>query len=281
MAAGMLKTRSEIEKASHEELMEYALFTTDLNKSMAETITTKIEELKNDFTQRIEHTEKVFEDKLSAVEKSLANELGMMRCEIAIVKQENKTFREELKENEEAALLQKIERDVHRTAEYTQYETLEFAGIPLTIPNNEVENVIIKIIHALGCSKVSQNDIQACHRRAGRHKTTVLCKFIWRGYAQQTWKNRALLKDKDLTSIHPDLTDPVYVNECLSPYYMKLRYMAKLMHKDRLLASFWVSGHKMKVVVKYGETFVHISHVTVILKILPGRNLDKYFSVFF
>jgi hypothetical protein len=278
----ILNTRAQIEKASLEDLLGYALFTTDLNKSITDTITNKIDELKKDFTLRIEHAEREFEDKLRVVEKSFSDRLEIMGDELTIVKQESATFQEKLKTSTEAVQLQKIEleRDIHRTAEYTQYETLEFAGIPLTIPNNEVQDLIIKIIHALGCNKVSHSDIQACHRRAGRHKTTVLCKFVWRGHAQLTWSNRLLLKDKDMTSLHPELTDPVFVNESLSPYYMKLRFVAKLMKNDKILASFWVSGHKVKVVVKEGEDFVQISHITDFRRILPGRNLDKYFVYF-
>ena len=49
------------------------------------------------------------------------------------------------------------------------------------------------------------------------------------------------------------------LNEHLSPYYSKLRYVSKLLKERSLINDFWVSGHKLKIKTSDDEVKI-ISH---------------------
>ena len=176
------------------------------------------------------------------------------------------------------------ERSMYRADEYTQKETLEFSKIPLAIPDEDLEDVMLDIINDVilefGVSDdnyLTRADIHACHRRQGQYsKENVIIKFVWRGHTQEILSKRTKLKDQDLTKIHHALAGHVYVNEFLCPYYRKLRYICENMCKDALIHKTWVSGHKIKVIAMEGGRIKIISHTNDLRVLLPETDLTKY-----
>ena len=175
-----------------------------------------------------------------------------------------------------------LEREAHRTAQYTQYETLEFSKIPLSIPDNQVQSVVLNIVNSLGDdgdNELRPEHIQACHRRQGKFtKENVLLKLIWRGDVQEIKRKRKTLKDIVLTEVDPRLTQPVYINDHLTNYYGKLRYICKQLWMDKKLQNFWVAGHKVKAMVTAGGEIKTITHKSDFTNMYPGMDLKPYFD---
>ena len=166
---------------------------------------------------------------------------------------------------------------MYRTSQYTQYETLEISKLPLTIPPEHVQQTIMKIVNAIrpkGTDKLTDDYVQACHRRQGWHKEHVLLKLLRRGDARKIMQQRHKLRNLDLKKIDARLTGSVYINEHLCPYYSKLAYCCKKLYEAELIYSFWTSGHKLKLqLVKDGDTKI-LTHATDFQKLLPNEDLS-------
>ena len=74
------------------------------------------------------------------------------------------------------------------------------------------------------------------------------------------------------------LTAPVYINESLTWYYSKLRYIAKQLCQKNLLAKTWVSGHKVKVVRNADDRPSIIQHEHDFIPIVGAQALGDILS---
>ena len=68
-----------------------------------------------------------------------------------------------------------IERQCWENAQYSRRECLEVAGIPASIPQQNLEEKVCQIFEAIGVS-VDKNDIYDCHRL--RNKEQTIFKFF-------------------------------------------------------------------------------------------------------
>ena len=68
-----------------------------------------------------------------------------------------------------------IERQSWANARYSRRECLELAGIPTSIPQQNLEEKVCQIFEAIGVS-VHKNDIDDCHRL--RDKERAIVKFL-------------------------------------------------------------------------------------------------------
>ena len=234
----MLKTRSQIEKMEHEELVEYAILASDIQSKLEEVVDKKLKKLGADIAARFESNELEFDEKLNEFKSAANSRFEKLEGDLAVTKRANVLLRQEVEYNNDIEKKVRIEneRSMYRADEYTQKESLEFSKIPLSIPDDELQDVIMDIISNMVDAnssdddrdflKLADQDVHACHRRQGKYaKENVIVKFVWRGHTQGILNCSKKLKDKDLTQIHKDVTRPVYVNEFLCPYYRKLRYV--------------------------------------------------------
>ena len=77
--------------------------------------------------------------------------------------------------------LEAVERTANSNAQYARKETFEVHGIPETVPDSKVEDVVINIMNELKDESTPNYvacEIQACHRLANRAK--VICKVVSR-----------------------------------------------------------------------------------------------------
>ncbi len=262
----MLLTTAQIKELKKPELLQYALSVTDIHSKLDEIIGSKLKEFTTNLAERFKANEREFEEKLTELKQNTKTRFEKLESEVLIVRNANRLLAEEVEKERGITKNRHIEleREAFRTAEYTQYETLEFSKIPTTIPDDKVQDLILQIINSLNNGKrpdLSAHDIQACHRRQGHFtKEKVLCKFVRRGHAYQVLGTRKGLKELALTDIDERLTSDVFINEHLSPYYSKLRYRCKKLWQAKLISSFWVSGHKVKVKVTEASDLKVITH---------------------
>ena len=246
--------------------------------SLQESFSAQLSELTNEIKKVNEILKNQQQDILSirdVVIKKLQEENTLIKKRVSkLVDEQNRLKIENLALRGEISDIKKqtanLERTTYRTAEYTNYETVEISSIPMSIPAAEVPEVTVAIINALaesGDDSFGVEDFHAIHRRQGKFtQEKVLAKFVRRGDAFDTLVKAKKLRSINLTVIDERLIKPIYINEFLSPYYSKLRYACKLLKAKKLINDFWVSGHKVKV--KTLEDNVNIiSHKDDLIKI--------------
>ena len=134
----------------------------------------RLSEIEEKVTERIKLCEKEFNEKISEFKKELAAQFEKVESELAISKNANAILKAEVDTQRKGfnnSIIQ-IERESQRTAQYIQYETLEVSNIPITIPDKEVQNVVLKLVNSLkgeDDDDIGPADIQACHRRQGKY----------------------------------------------------------------------------------------------------------------
>ena len=256
MAVIML-SKQQLEKLSKAEIVSYALNLSDLH--------VKFDALENSFIERVAAIEKEFSDQLNDYKRHNEAVVEELKSQLEISKNTSAVLRDNLS---------KKERQGYRSAEYLNYETLEISKIPLTIPDADVQNVTLQIINTLYSDSEEEfglDDVHAIHRRQGNFcKEKVLVKFVRRGDAFQTLKRAKKLREIDLKVIDERLVEKVYINEHLSPYYSKLRYICKLLRENKSINDFWVSGHKIKIKTTEDDVKI-ISHKNDLIKFASGE----------
>ena len=267
-------SKKQLEKLSKAELIDYAINIGDIKVT--------IEEIEKKVSERFDHLEveidEKIEAKLSEFKREAKSRFEKVESELAICKNANQLLKTavDTKNKESSKGIVNLERLAYSTAEYVNYETIEISKIPLTIPANEIETVALKIINRLQPegeeNLIAPEHVHACHRRQGKFtKEKVICKLVWRGDAQQILKRRSLFKDIDPTSIDERLTYPIFINEFLSPYYSKLRYVCKKLWTAKLIYNFWVSGHKH-------DNYMIIGHVEDLKDLFPDIDISQYLN---
>lgn len=265
-------TRKQLEKLNKEELVNYALNITDIKE--------KLDDVERSVTQRFELQEIEFNEKLEKQQQSFNKNIEKLEGELALARKANGTLRAdwEKKDDELTGRLTALEREAYRTAEYVNYETVELSKIPLSIPDEEVPAVTLKIVNALNRTdeQYGHEHVHAIHRRQGQFtKEKVLLKFVCRADTFDVLQAKTKLRNMDLKKIDKRLIHPVYINEFISPYYAKLRYACKQLEERKLIAKHWVSGHKVKA-VREGETEPRIiGHKDDLFKLVNGKDITE------
>ena len=89
--------------------------------------------------------------------------------------------------------VQTIEKQCWENAQCSRRECHEISGVPLSVSDNDLEDVVCKAITKAGV-EVSDKDIEDCHR-VGKRGTTIV-KFCKRKVSKQVLNVR-----KDLTKL--------------------------------------------------------------------------------
>ena len=55
-----------------------------------------------------------------------------------------------------------MERQCRKNAQYSRRECVEIMGIPISVPDNELEKTFCKIVDKVGV-KINDRDIESCH----------------------------------------------------------------------------------------------------------------------
>ena len=91
-----------------------------------------------------------------------------------------------------------------------QEECLELTGIPISVPNDNMEEKVCKILSSIGVS-VTTNELEASHRLKNKDRTIV--KFLNRKTCVSALKNRRKLKESDKVDFGFPRESKLYLNE--------------------------------------------------------------------
>lgn len=118
--------------------------------------------------------------------------------------------------NEILTNLVTLEKNLDRLNQYGRRENIELSGIPMYIPQNELEDVVIDILRFIGLEDLESYDISGCHRI---HKNNVIVRFVNRKHSIKSLKNRKYLKG---CKREFGYNQNVYMNENLCPAYRSI-----------------------------------------------------------
>ena len=134
------------------------------------------------------------QSKMDSVNSDLVAELRKMRegfdqmkSNLSVTKKVNSLLSERV---------QTIEKQCWANSQYSKRDCLEISGIPSSVIDNDLEDVVCKAITKAGV-EVSEKDVEECHR-VGKWDTTIV-KFFKSKVSKQVLNVR-----KDLTKLSLD-----------------------------------------------------------------------------
>ena len=136
-----------------------------------------------------------------------------------------------------------IERQCWENAQYSRRECLEIAGIPTSIPQQNLEEKISQVFEAIGVS-ADKNDTDDCHRL--RDKEPMIVKFLRRKDCKQVLRCK---KDpRSIKMINLDLPEgtKLFINESLCPHYKALWVICKKLWNRKRIHSFFTADGIIK-----------------------------------
>ena len=163
---------------------------------------------------------------------------------IQTLRQENEELRETveiLKEeiSKKDELIESIEKDVVNVDQYNRRNNLEIVGIPDEIPQNSLEETVIKIASCLDV-KVTKSDVEACHRLRKKPNyegnANVIVRFVNRKSVENLMAKRRMLKNKNLSNL--GIHGKVYLNNNLCPYNKYLMGQVKNLFTHGIIKRF-------------------------------------------
>ena len=136
-----------------------------------------------------------------------------------------------------------LERKCAANEQYSRRECLEISGIPDSIPNNNLEETVLKIFNETGVT-VNSRDVEACHRLNQKaNPKKVIIKLSKRKDATRVMNNKKKLKSMKPQNIGLPSGCKIYINESLCKYYTYLWWKCKLLQTRDfdLLCDKWVN----------------------------------------
>ena len=139
-----------------------------------------------------------------------------------------------------------LERKCAANEQYSRRECLEISGIPESIPNNNLEETVLKIISETGVS-VNSRDVEACYRLNQKAKPKkVIIKLSKRKDGARVMKNKKKLKSMKPQNIGSPSGCKIYINESCK-YYKCLWWRCKLLQTRGSIQSFWVTNGSIRI----------------------------------
>ena len=140
-----------------------------------------------------------------------------------------------------------LERKCAANEQYSRKECLQISKIPDSIPNNNLEETILKIFNETGVT-VNSKDVEACHRLNQKaNPKKVIIKLSKRKYVARVMNNKKKLKSMKPQNIGLPSGCKVYINESLCKYYKCLWWKCKLLQTRGSIQSFCVTNGSIKI----------------------------------
>ena len=111
--------------------------------------------------------------------------------------------------------LQTIEKQCWANAQYSRRECLEIYGIPSSVSDNDLEDLVCKSITKADVA-VSDKDNEDCHRVGKRDQSIV--KFSKKKVSTQVFNIRKDLKKFSMEDLQLTVQGKLYLNQSLCPY---------------------------------------------------------------
>ena len=128
-------------------------------------------------------------------------------------------------------------------AQYSRRECLEITGIPSSVSDKGLDEVVCKTITKAGVD-ITADDIEDCHR-VGNIRQTII-KFGKRKVLRQVLSVRKDFNKVKMSNIDLTGQSKLYINQSLCPYYRMLWSKTKTLHQKARLTSFMCLMAKSK-----------------------------------
>ena len=165
-----------------------------------------------------------------------------------------------------------LEKKQAKSEQYSRRNNVEFSNIPNDIPDNQLEDKVIKICRESGV-EVNQNDIEGCHRLpASRYSRSdnkrVIVKFLNRKHSESLLFKKKSISSRDFSNIN--ISSKIFVSVSLCPYYRFIWGKCKDLQRGGKIHQVFCLGGTVSVKLSESGNPLKISHVTDI----PTLNYD-------
>ena len=146
-----------------------------------------------------------------------------------------------------------LEKEIDLLNQYGRRENIELSGIPMNIPQENLENLVIDILRLIGL-RIESYDIVGCHRI---NKTSVIIRFVNRKHAIQSMKNK-----KKLNGCKRKFGFNVFMHENLCPAFKSIHdKCCNLMDQGQITKLWTYNGViNVKFTNEYSERPTKIYH---------------------
>ena len=164
-----------------------------------------------------------------------------------------------------------LERQCWANAQYSRRECPEITGIPSSVCEKDLEEVVCKAITKAGVD-ITANEIEDCHHIGNKGQTII--KFGKRNVSRQVFSVRKDLNKVKMSDIDLTGQSTLYINQSLCPYYRMLWSKTKTLYKKGKIDSFYVSNGNIKIRLQENARPITISHTHDFIKYFPGVDLS-------
>ena len=164
-----------------------------------------------------------------------------------------------------------LERQCWANAQYSRLECLEITGIPSSVSDKDLEEVVCKAIAKAGVD-ITPDDIEDCHRVGNKGQTII--KFGERKVSRQVLSVRKDLNKVKMSDIDLTGQSTLYINQSLCPYYRMLWSKTKTLYKKGKIDSFHVSNGNIKIRLQENVRPITISLTHDFIKYFPEVDLS-------
>ena len=235
----MVRTRSQLENLSKEELFE-ELITVD------------------DITSKISHLTNRFDDFLRRFE--------VVSSDLAITRNCNRLLTKRVFQLESNAVTK---------SQYHWWESVEVNPLPKWISDEQFEPNICKALSLIG-HEVKPNDLQACHRL--KKKEWLIVKFKFRKIKQKVLVNRKNLRNKSEDLRQLKFSGKLFILENMCHENHQLAYKFRQLKIAEKIHPTWFWNNAVNVKLSERSNPVKIFHIIDIEKLLGIDNLDDLIS---
>ena len=137
-----------------------------------------------------------------------------------------------------------LERQCWANAQYSRWEFLEITGIPSSVSDKDLEEVVCKAITKAGVD-ITPDDIEDCHRVGNKGQTII--KFGKRKVSRQVFSVRKDLNKVKMSDIDLTGQSTLSINQSLCPNYRMLWSKTKTLYQKGKIDSFYVSNGNIKI----------------------------------
>ena len=160
-----------------------------------------------------------------------------------------------------------MQRQCRANAQYSRRECLEITGIPSSVSDKDLEEVVCKAITKSGVD-ITADDIEDCHRVGNKGQTII--KFGNRKVLSvKKDLNKVKMSDIDLTG-----KSILYITQSLCPYYRMLWSKTKTLYQKGKIDSFYVSNGNIKIRLQENARPITTFHTHDFIKYFPGVDLS-------
>ena len=155
--------------------------------------------------------------------------------------------------------LEEMKIELTELNQYGRRESIEIANIPETIPQNKLEEYVVKFLNIINV-KVHHYDIVAVHRLGKKMRNkprNVIVRFLNRKHAFAALKNKRLIVSKNLLEYKN-----LYLSENLCPYNKQIFNKLYKLKKLNQIHGVWSYNGNVFMQIRQNGEQVHIQHIS-------------------